>query len=154
MWIVLVIATPQCVFSCWWWYFFILRLGRSCCQMQSFVVWSQSTVSSSRAAKPSIPFGGYYKGQEASMWSAVCSSAPHLQFAEDTKPHLCIVERNSPTPVRRRFSLTQEGLCRVIPGGEGPGDGINVWRRKVFFCHSIFHFFIITKLLDSWKVRV
>jgi len=45
-----------------------------------------------------------------------------------TKPHLCIVERNSPTLVRRRFNLTQEGLCRVIPGGEGPGDGINVWR--------------------------
>jgi len=73
----------------------------------------------------------------SSIWSTVCSSAPHLQFAECTKLHLCIVERNNPTPVRRRFSLTQEGLC--IPGGEGPGDGINVWRREVFFCHSIFH---------------
>jgi len=40
------------------------------------------------------------------------------------------VERNSSTPVRRRFSLTQEGLSRVIPGGEEPGDGINVWRRE------------------------
>jgi len=56
----------------------------------------------------------------------------HLQFAEGTKPHLCIVERNSPTPVRRRISLTQESLGRVIPGGEGPGDGINVWRREDF----------------------
>jgi len=42
-------------------------------------------------------------------------------------------------PVRRRFSLTQEGLGRVIPGGEGPGDGINVWRREAFFCHSVFY---------------
>jgi len=56
----------------------------------------------------------------------------HLQFAEGTKPHLCIVERNSSTPVRRQFSLTQESLCRVISGGEEPGDGINVWRREVF----------------------
>jgi len=42
-----------------------------------------------------------------------------LQFAKGTKPHLCIVEQNSPTPVHRRFSLAQEGLGRVIPGGEG-----------------------------------
>jgi len=62
-----------------------------------------------------------------------------LQFDKGTKPHLCIVERNSPTPVCRRFNLTQEGLGRVIPGGVGPGDGINVWRREGFFCHSIFH---------------
>jgi len=46
-------------------------------------------------------------------------------------PHLCIVERNNPTPVRRRISLTQQDLGRIIPGGEGPGDGINVWRREV-----------------------
>jgi len=96
-------------------------------------------MSSSRAAKPNVPFGGWYREHEANMWSAVCSSAPHLQFAEGTKPHLCIVERNSPTQVRRRFSLTQEDLGRVIPGGERPGDGINMWRREVFFCHSIFH---------------
>jgi len=53
------------------------------------------------------------------MWSAVCSSAPQLQFTEGTKPHFCIVKRNSPTPVCRRFSLTPEGLGRVIPGERG-----------------------------------
>jgi len=73
------------------------------------------------------------------MWSAVCSSAPQLQLAEGTKPHLCIVERNSPAPVRKRFSLTQEGLDRVIPGGEGPAKGIRVWRREIFFYYSVFH---------------
>jgi len=62
------------------------------------------------------------------MWSAVCSFVPQLQFAEGTNPYLCIVERNSPTLVRRRFSVIQEGLGRVIPGGEGPAEGINVWR--------------------------
>jgi len=47
-------------------------------------------------------------------------------YREHHKPHLCIVERNSPTPVRRRFSLTQECLSRVIRGDEGPVGGINV----------------------------
>jgi len=51
-------------------------------------------------------------------------SASAVRHAKDTKPHLCIIERNSSTPVRRQFSLTQEGLCRVIPGGEEPGDGV------------------------------
>jgi len=61
-----------------------------------------------------------------------------IWFAVGTKPYLCIIERNSPTPVRRRFSLTQKGLDMVIPGGgEEPGDGINVWRREVF--SDIFH---------------
>jgi len=73
------------------------------------------------------------------VWSVVCSSAPQLQFAEGTKPHFCIVERNSPTPVRGRFNLTQEGLGRVISGGEEPGEGITVWRREVLFCYSVFH---------------
>jgi len=56
----------------------------------------------------------------------------HLQYADGTKPHLCIDERNSPTPVRRRFSLSQEGLDRIIPGGERPGDGINFCLKLVF----------------------
>jgi len=30
-----------------------------------------------------------------------------------------------------KYCLTQEDLGRVISGGEGPGDGINVWRREV-----------------------
>jgi len=38
-----------------------LRLDRSCHQMFSAVLFSQSTVSSSRAAKPSVPFGGWYR---------------------------------------------------------------------------------------------
>jgi len=83
--------------------------------MLSVVVLSQSTVSSLRATKPSVSFGGWYRGQEASMWLAICSSALQLQFAEGTKPHLCIVEWNSPISVRKRFSLTQKGLDRVIP---------------------------------------
>jgi len=65
--------------------------------------------------------------------------ALQLQFAKVAKPHLCIVERNSPTPLCRQFSLTQESLGRVIPSGERPAEGINVWRQKVFFCRSVFY---------------
>jgi len=48
-------------------------------------------------------------------------------------PICALLSGTSPTPVRRRFSLTQEFLDRVIPGGEGPGDRINVRRREVYF---------------------
>jgi len=52
-------------------YLFLFRLGRSCHQIFSSVLLSQFTVSSSRAPKSSVPFGGWYRGHEASMWSAV-----------------------------------------------------------------------------------
>ena len=44
------------------------------------------------------------------MWSAVCSEAPHSQFGEGATPHLYMDECNRPTPVRRRFSFTQDVL--------------------------------------------
>ena len=49
------------------------------------------------------------------MWSAVCSQAPHSHFAEEAKPHLCMHEPKRPTPVRRRLSLTQAVLVKLIP---------------------------------------
>jgi len=54
-------------------------------QMLNAILWSQSLVSSSRAAKPCVSFQEWYRGQEASMWSAVYSSTLQLQFAEGTK---------------------------------------------------------------------
>ena len=50
--------------------------------------------------------------------STVCSSAPHLQAAEEAIPHLYKQERKRPTPVRRRLSRTQALVGRVIPVGE------------------------------------
>ena len=44
------------------------------------------------------------------MWSAVCSEAPHSQFGEGAAPHLYMDEWNRLTPVRRRFSFTQDVL--------------------------------------------
>ena len=51
------------------------------------------------------------------MWSAVCSLARHLHFAEEVRPHLCMDELKRPTPVRRRLSLTQTVLVKLIPMG-------------------------------------
>ena len=51
------------------------------------------------------------------MWSAVCSEAPHSQFGEGAAPHLYMDEWNRPTPVRRRFSFTQDVLRKPIPRG-------------------------------------
>jgi len=64
------------------------------------------------------------------MSSDVCSSAPHLQIDEsNTKLHLSIVERNSPTPVRKRFSLTQEGLggSFSVVRSQEMEKAVNVW---------------------------
>jgi len=47
-------------------------------------------------------------------------------------------------------SRTQEGLGWVISGSEGPGDGINVWKQKVFFCHSILTYDLPRKLQWYW----
>jgi len=120
----------------------LLCLGRLFHHMQSAVVWSQSTMSSSRATKPSVPFGGWYRGSDRPF-------APLLRICSSPRTpnpiYAFIVERNSPTPVLRQFSLTHEGLGRVIPFGEGPGDGVNVWRREVFFYHSIFHLWSVQK---------
>jgi len=98
----------------------------------------------------SVPFGGWYRGKEASMWSAVCFSASHLQFTKDTKPHLYIVEQNSPTAVRERFSPTQEGLGR----GSFPVWGARRWNECVearnIFAIPYFTYDLPRKLLWYW----
>ena len=51
------------------------------------------------------------------MWFAVCSLEPQSHFAEGARPHLCLEEPKRPTPVRRRLSLTQAVLVKLIPVG-------------------------------------
>ena len=41
----------------------------------------------------------------------------HLRAAVKAIPHLCTVERNKPTPVRRRLRLTKDGLGGCICSG-------------------------------------
>ena len=68
---------------------------------------SQHRVSSFKTVRPRAPCGARCIGHAVSTWSAVCSKAPHSQFGEGARPHLCMDEWNRPTPVRRRLSLTQ-----------------------------------------------
>jgi len=119
-----------------------LRLGRCCHQMLSAVFLSFWAIPLCHHREP--PNHVFHLEGGTGDRKLVCGRpfAPLLcicSSSRTTKHHLCIVERNSPTPVRRWFSLTQEGLGWVIPGGERPGDGINEWRREEFFCHSVFH---------------
>ena len=72
-------------------------------------------------------------------WSAVCSEAPHSQFREGAKPHLCMDEWNRPTPVRRRLSLTQAAREKPIPTGLAPVSGTKARSLEVFSQYSVFH---------------
>jgi len=114
-----------------------------CDQMLSVVVWSQSTVSSSRAAKPSVPFGGGTENRKLVCdWlfaPLLCSYK--LQFAEGTKPQLCIVEWNSPMPVYRWFSLTKDGLRK------GHSQWWRARRRKCVEVRGIFLPFCIPLMI-------
>ena len=72
---------------------------------------------SSKTVRPIISRGARCMGHVKIMWSAVCSLAPHLHFAEEARPHLCMDEPKRPTPVRRRLSLTQAVLFKLISIG-------------------------------------
>ena len=82
-------------------------------QMLAVMSLSQHRVSSFKTVRHRAPSGARCIGHAVRTWSAVCSEAPHSQFGEGARPHLCIDEWNRPTPVRRRLSLTQ--ASRVSP---------------------------------------
>ena len=88
-----------------------------CCldQMLAVMELSQHLVSSSKTIRSIIPRGARCVGHVEIMWSAVCSLEPHSHFAEEARPHLCMDKPKRPTPVRRRLSLTQAVLVKLIP---------------------------------------
>ena len=75
--------------------------------MLAVVLLSQHQVWSSKIVRPRAPCGARCIGHTVSTRSAVCSEAPHSQFGEGARPHLCMDEWNCPTPVYRRLSLIQ-----------------------------------------------
>ena len=89
--------------------------------MLAVVLLSQHRVSSSKTVRPRAPCGARCIGHAVSTWSAVCSEAPHSQFGEGARSHLCMDEWNRPTPVHRRLSLTQ--AARAHPDRPGTGLG-------------------------------
>ena len=87
--------------------FYYPRLLHCLDQTLAVMSLSQHRVSSYKTVRPRAPCDARCKGHIVSTWSAVCSEAPHSQFGEGARPHLCMDEWNCPTPVRRRLNLTQ-----------------------------------------------
>ena len=78
--------------------FYYPRLLHCLDQMLAVMLLSQHRVSSSKTVRPRAPCGARCIGHAVSTWSAVCSEAPHSQFDEGARPHLCMDEWNRPTP--------------------------------------------------------
>ena len=78
-------------------------------------------------------------GHVKMMWFAVCTLAPHLQFTEEARSHLRMDEPKRPTPVRRKLSLTQAVLVKLIPIGLVLTYGIQTQTADVFLEYSVFH---------------
>ena len=110
---------------------FIPRLLHFPDQMLEVMLFSQHRVSSSKTVGPRAPCGARCIGQAVGTWSAVCSKAPHSQFGEGGRPHLCMDEWNRPTPVRRRLSLTQAARGKLIPTSLAPvlGTKHGTWKH-------------------------
>ena len=120
-------------------YFYYPRLLHCMNQMLAVMLLSQHRVLLSKTVRPRAPCGARCMGHVVSTWSAVCSEAPHSQFDEGARPHLCMDEWNRPTPVRRLLSLTQTARGKPIPTGLAPVSGTKAWSLEAFSQYSIFH---------------
>ena len=76
-------------------------------------------------------------------WSAVCSVAPHSQFGEGGRPHLCMDERNRPIPILKRLSLTQAAQDKPVPIGLAPVLGTKTRSLEAFLQYSAFHLWFV-----------
>ena len=92
-----------------------------------------------QTVRPRAPFGARCIGHAVSTWSAICSEAPHSQFGEGARPHLCMDKWNCPTPLRRRLSLTQACRGKPIPTGLAPVSGTKARSLEAFSQYSVFH---------------
>ena len=115
-------------------------------QMLAVMLLSQHRVSSSKTVRPCVQCGARCIGHAVRTWSAVCSEAPHSQFDEGARPHVCMDEWNCPTPARRRLSLTQAARNKPIPTGLALVPGTKARSLKAFLQYFIFHLrFIYSK---------
>ena len=108
-------------------------------QMLAVVLLSQHRVSSYKTVRPRAPCGARCIRHAVSTWSTVWSEAPHSQFGEGARPHLCINEWNCPTPVHRWLSLTQAARGKPIPTGLAPVQGTKAQSLEACSQYSVFH---------------
>ena len=97
---------------------------------------SQHRVSSSKTVRPCAPCSARCMGHAVRTRSAVCSEAPHSQFGEEARPHLCVDEWNRPTLVLKRLSLTQAAREKPIPVGLAPILGTKTRSLEKFSQYS------------------
>ena len=128
--------------------FYYPRLMNCLDQMLAVVVLSQHRVSSSKTVRPRASCGALCIGHAVRTWSAVCLGAPHLQFGEGARPHLCMDEWNRPTPVRRRLSLTQATRGKPIPTGLAPVLGTKARSLEAPSQYSVFHLWFVHS--EAW----
>ena len=120
-------------------FFYYPRLLHCLNQMLAVVLLSHHRVSSSKTVRSRAPCDARCTGHAVSTWSAVCSEAPHSQFGERARPHLCMDEWNRPTPVRRRLILTQTARSKPTPTGLAPVWATKARSLKAFSQYSAFH---------------
>ena len=94
--------------------FYYPRLLHCLDQMLAVISLSQHRVSSSKVVRPRAPCGARCIGHAVSTWSAVCSEAPHSQFGEGARPHLCMA-------LRKKLSSRVTLLRRLVGSGWGAG---------------------------------
>ena len=100
---------------------------------------SQHWVSSSKTVRPCAPCGAQCIRHAVRTWYAICSEAPHLQFGEEARTHLCMDEWNCPTSVCRWLSLTQAARGKPIPTGLGLVLGTKTQSLEAFSQYSTFY---------------
>ena len=123
--------------------FYYPRLLYCLDQMLAVMSLSQYRVSSSKTVRPRAPCGARCMGHAVSTWSAVCSEAPHSQFGEGARPHLCMDKWNCPTPVRRRLILTQAAQGKPMPTGLALVSGTKARSLEAFSQNSAFHLLFV-----------
>ena len=121
--------------------------------MLAVVLLSQHRVSPSKTVRPRAPCGARCIGHAVSTWSAVCSEAPHSQFGEGARSHLCMDKWNRPTPVRRRLSLTQAARGKPISTALAPVSGTKhgAWKHFRSTPFSICDLFIQRRGCQVWQ---
>ena len=112
--------------------FYYPRLLHCLNQMLAVVLLTQHRVSSSKTVRPRTPCGARCIGHAVSTWSAVCSEAPHSQFGEGARPHLCMDEWNCPTPVSKWLSLAEAARGKPISAGLAPVPGTKARSLEAF----------------------
>ena len=123
--------------------------------MLAVMLLSQHQVSSSKTVRPHAPCGAQCIGHAVKTWSAVCSEAPHLQFGEGARPHLCMDTWNHPTPVCRWLNLTQSENLKLNQYHKTPnifyithirtyctykqGEGLVTYIKTTSVSHNLIH---------------